>query len=395
MKEVQKDVAELFSDQNNGNKYPSSVARIMQELNVDRIMELAEKERNKTRMENEKSMLDDVPVQDENVKDDELQRCRNELQTQNRGVKRRPSLLSSETPRSALDKCLRSKSPSNQRELETAAARLKPNIINDNGLFKKPLPSDSTILRSCLKSPSSTLIDNSENDLTSREYVSAMQGLTLRSPKEKLSLPNYGLKRTEKSVLTSSTSSSIRSVNSQWSPEGRMRRSASQISNESEFNDDFLPIKIKNIDNRKISFPSVKIDKNVIKSITIQNGSNKKLPLRVKVIGAGFLVSPQEEFRMVPMEARTFNIKFAPSIVGPTHGSLIFELITNKAYSISNPLYAYGGNSSISIEGIQKGPFGPSFITMGTIKDLHGMIEHRIRLVNKGTLPSFVCLAVE
>lgn len=397
VKELQKGTAELFGDENNSNAFPSSVARMMQELNVDRIMELAEKERSRMRMEKEIDMLDDVPVQDENFQHDDLQRSKNELQPQNRGVKRRPSLLSNETPRSALDKCLRSRSPSNHRELEAAAAKLKPKMINDEYLFKKPLPSDSTILKNCPKSPSSTMSESSESQQSSREYLSAMQGLSLRSPTEKLSLPNYGLKRPERSVAVSPTSSSIRSINSQnWSPEHRLRRSASQLSNESEFNDDFLPIKIKNIiENKKLSFPSVKIDKNVTKSITIQNGSDKKLPLRVKVIGAGFSVTPQEEFRMVPKEARTFHVKFAPSIVGPACGSLIFELITNKQCSITIPLYGYGGNSSISIDGVQKGPFGPSFITMGTVKDLHAMIENRIRLVNKGTLPSFVSLAFE
>ncbi|XP_070492690.1 uncharacterized protein [Chironomus tepperi] len=98
---------------------------------------------------------------------------------------------------------------------------------------------------------------------------------------------------------------------------------------------------------------------------------------------------------MVPMEARTFKVKFMPSIVGPAQGSLIFELITNKQCSKAIPLYAYGGHSSISIEGVQKGPFGPQFLTMGTVKDLHSMIESRIRLVNKGTLPGFASLAFE
>jgi len=142
-------------------------------------------------------------------------------------------------------------------------------------------------------------------------FMNWIQGLPLI-----ILTPNCGLKRTERSVAVSPTSSSIRSINSQnWSPEHKLRRSASQLSNESEFSDDFLPIKIKNIvENKKISFPSVKIDKNVTKSITIQNGSDKKLSLRVKVIGAGFSVTPQEEFRMVPKEARTFHVKFAPSI---------------------------------------------------------------------------------
>ncbi|XP_070492689.1 uncharacterized protein [Chironomus tepperi] len=276
VKEVQKDVSELFGNQRTSNTFPSSVARMMQELDVDRIMELAEEEKNKMRMEQEMDMLDDIPVQDENISNDELQRGRHELNTENRGTKRRQSLLSNETPRSALDKCLRSRSPSNYRELEKAAENLKPKMVNDDDIFKKPLPSDTTHLRSCLKSPTSTMSENSDSQQSSREYFTAMQGLSIRSPNEKLSLPSYGLKRPDRTLTSPTSSSSIRSINSQnWSPEHRLRRSASQLSNDSEFNDDFLPIKINNMDNRKISFPSVKIDKYVTKSITIQNGSNK------------------------------------------------------------------------------------------------------------------------
>lgn len=334
--------------------------------------------------------LDTVPEHDDDDENmDDLQRYGNELQI--RGLKRKQSLVNSnETPKSALEKCLRSKSPSRSKELEIAAERLKPKMVNDENVFKiPPKPNDSSTLKSCLKSTSSILTDISDAQKSS-EYLSAMNSLSLNSPSGKLSLPNYPLQRPERSPT-----SSMRSNNSQWSPEQKLRRSASQLSNDSEFSDDFLPIKINNIDNRKISFPSLKINKTATKSISIQNSSNKKLPLRLKIIGAGFSVTPQEEFRMVPMEARTFDIKFTPSIVGPARGCLVFEHITNKQCSKSIPLYGYGGHSSISIENIQRGPFGPGFITMGNIKDLKSMIVQPIKLINKGTLPSFVTIAFE
>lgn len=368
----------------------------MDELDVNKIMEQAEKEKRRSRSEKENTRVtnDNVPVQDEEM--DDLQRYRNELTVPNRGVKRRTTLTSSDTPKSALDKCLRSRSPTHQKEMEIAAARLKPNIINDDDVFKRPLPFNSWDSKSNHKSPSRTFVHNESQQAenSSREYLSAMQSLSLRGQDEKLSLPNYTLQRPVRATTTSPTSS-VRSMNARWSPECGLKRSVSQLSNESEFSDDFLPIKINNIDNRKISFPSVKIDKSITKSISIQNGSSKKLPLRVKVIGAGFSVTPQEEFRMIPMEARTFNVKFTPSVIGPARGCLIFELTTNKQCSQTIPLYGYGGHSSISIENVQKGPYGPAFITMGTVKDLTGPIEQEIKLFNKGTLPSFVTLAFE
>jgi hypothetical protein len=222
----------------------------------------------------------------------------------------------------------------------------------------------------------------------------------MRSPDEKLSLPNYALQRPMNATIAS-PSSSIRS-SARWSPTGhpkagQLRRSASQMSNGSEFSDEnLLPIKIKHLnDNRKLSFESVKIDKSVVKSLSIQNGCDKKLPLKVRVIGPGFSVLPREDFRMVPMEARTFQVKFSPSVIGPARGALIFELANNKNCSRTIPFYAYGGHANISIEGVQKGPFGPAFLTMGVVKDLNYLLEQKIRLRNSGTLPAFASIVFE
>lgn len=356
----------------------------MQDLCFDKIIENTENEISQIKVntdkENHKEV--DIPVQDKN----ELTGFENEFQNRNRGLKRRTS-ASNDTPRSALEKCFRSKSPSNIRDLEVAAAKLKPKITANDGVFKVP----SSVLR---KSPARLPYNN---DSSSREYLTATDSLTLRSSGEKLSLPNYTFKRPN-STITSPTSS-VRSVNTtQWSPnasEGQLKRSVSQLSNGSEFTEDVLPIKINNIENRKLSFESVKIDRSVTKSISIQNGSNKKLPLRVRVIGAGFTVVPKEEFRMVPNEARTFHVKFTPSVVGPAKGALIFELSTKKDCARTIQLYGYGGHSSIYLDGILKGPYGPPFISMGNVNNIDKVMEQKIRLVNRGTLPSFVSLVFE
>lgn len=396
---------------------PKMICEMMKGLNVERIMKKAEAEKNRMAAETEKERArrDVVPVKDDTVVDSENEESmrynKKELQVPVRGLKRRTSSVSSETPRSALDKCLRSKSPTNIRELKIAATLLKPQILlNDESIFKIPRPFDSTLKSSSgvstlNKTPSyhrsQNAISEPSNGLqsskSSREYYTAKENFTLRSPEEKLSLPSYALQRPP-----ISPSSSVRSIqSSQWSPDGsnindgRLRRSASQMSNGSEFGDDFLPIKIKNLENRRLSFETVKIDRSATRNISIQNGCDKKLALKVRVVGAGFSVMPREEFRMVPLEARTFQVQFSPSIVGPSRGYLIFELANNKNCSKTIHLFAYGGHSNILIDGVQKGPFGPHFITLGCVKELNYSMERKLKLKNNGTLPAFASVVFE
>lgn len=380
---------------------PKMICDMMQELNVERIMEKVEAERSRMAAESEKERArrDVVPVKDDTIIGSDNEESKHELMVPLRGVKRRTSSVSNDTPRSALDKCLRSKSPSNMREMQAAAAMLKPNILNDESIFKMPRPFDSTLKSSSSVNKtyhrSHNAISDSGSGLqstkSSREYYTAKENLTLRSPEEKLSLPNYALQRPPPNSV--SPSSSVRSIG-HWSPE-RPRRSASQMSNGSDFGDDFLPIKIKNIDNRRLSFETVKIDRSAMRPISIQNGCDKKLALRVRIVGAGFSVMPREEFRMVPMEARTFQVTFSPSIVGPSRGYLIFELANNKNCSKTIHLFAYGGHANVLIEGVQKGPFGPNFITMGCVKELSFSMEHKLKLRNNGTLPAFASIVFE
>ncbi|KAG5678885.1 hypothetical protein PVAND_008513 [Polypedilum vanderplanki] len=373
--------------QMDNHSFSNSMSEMIEDLSFDKIMERAKIECKNAEKKNRQKAFYDEDEQEEPVQDDDDE-CNYQLKRadqNNRGVKRRPtSACSTETPLSILDKCHRSKSPTNRKELELAAAKLKPQMIPDENIFKQPRPyTDST-----LKGASSSSTIN-------REYLTAMESLSIRSPGEKLSLPNYAL--SSRTTFKSPTSTN-RSKFSQWSPnssEGQLKRSASQLSANSEFQDDFLPIKIDNSDNRKLSFPTVKVDKVEIKTFTIQNGSDKKLPLKVRVVGAGFSVSPKEEFRMVPLEARTFQVRFSPSVIGPAYGKLIFELSTNRICSKTIPLFGYGGHTNVQIEGVQKGPFGPSFITMGMMRDLGMVIEKTIRLTNSGTLPSFASIIFE
>ena len=347
--------------------------------------------------ENDDTVMDDAsefPVRDKTQINnaDSLSRGRNALMP-SRGVKRRSSSVTpNETPKTTLDKCLRSKSPNIQREMKAAAASiLMPKPLE----FKVPQSSHCAMGKSFHKSHNASSMATSSRQVrvdmsstirspSSREYFTAN---SMSSPTEKHSLPNYGLVRPD--INIHSPTSRDNSAH-----QGLLKRTNSQLSNGSEFHDEILPIKIQK-SNRKMSWESVKLYQSSTKSISIQNGSSKKLHMRIKIQGAGFSVTPRDDFRMIPQEARTFEVKFSPSVVGPSRGQLIFEQVTNLKCMKSIPLFAYGGHAAIRIEGVQKGPVGPSFITMGEVKMLNRSMEQYLRLTNSGTLPGFASIVFE
>ena len=55
-------------------------------------------------------------------------------------------------------------------------------------------------------------------------------------------------------------------------------------------------------------------------------------------------------------------------MVGPARGSLIFDAVNGVTKKV--PLFAFGGHGLLKIDHIQRGPFGPPFLTMGTVADL-------------------------
>lgn len=140
-------------DVENKNPFSNAICKMMEDLNFERIMKKAELERTRAAVEEEKNRtkLDVVPVKDDTMEridleeDEENVRNYNMLDVPSRGLKRRPSSVSSDTPKSTLNKCLRSKSPSNMKELQAAAAMLKPKILPDQSVFKVPYTNSSSL----------------------------------------------------------------------------------------------------------------------------------------------------------------------------------------------------------------------------------------------------------
>lgn len=362
----------------------SGISAMINSLNFDKIAELSmEPERLRAEKENEV----DVVVPTFLTPDDALRREQSVIK--GRGLKRRSSSECRETPKSTFDKCMRSKSPNQQKELMAVAATLlKPKL--DENVFKVP-HSYNSIRPNFSKSPSGNSQADATRSPSTREYLtvnSMMSG-------EKLSLPNYGLVRPDTSTSPSSSNGSHEHLSPNGSPQGGLlKRTVSQLSNGSEFHDDVLPIRIKKSQS-KLSWESVKLYSTVSRTISIQNGSSKRLHLRVRVEGLGYSVTPREDLKMISLEARTLEVKFSPNVVGPSRGYLIFELATNNKCCRKIPLFAYGGHASIRIEGSQKGPIGPAFITLGLMKMLNSTLEQTFSITNYGTLSGFAELIFE
>ena len=342
-----------------------------------------------------------------------------------RGQKRRSNsvcgdpIVEKETPKSALDKNTRSRSPKSAKELEAiAAARLIPKLptrnLNHTEVHSSRNKNTKDYSCSIGKSPhrderfkkpqifvnsdESSIEDQDAKSVYNREYLTAMESLTINSPNSsgKMSLPNYTLRRNELG-FTSPTSTG-KSVKALWSPPtndaAQLKRTVSQCSNNSEFNGNYLPLKITH---QCLSWESIKLRKCVNKSLNIQNTAVKKLNLLVYVEGPGFQLTTHElrsgRISLTRQEVRKIEIEFMPTVVGPAKGSLILE--TSCGFSRSIPLFAYGGHASLKIQGIMQGPFGPAFLTMGSIQELTGILEQYLEVKNSGTLPGFATLTLE
>lgn len=324
-----------------------SCSDMLDSLNFDKTKEAAKKQtkRSNRKKAYENELSDILPTKENDFGD--------ENSNPNRGQKRRPSLLFV-TPTTHFEKLLRAATPNKIKgQRDKMSNKLKP-----------------AVSESAFKVPQSVANLDDISPFRSREYSST-------ASTEKLSLPSYNLAKTK------SPSSSQISRES-----GQLKRTTSQMSTGSEFSDENLPLKFQKC-HRRISFPSVRLQNFMTLAITVQNGSDKKLPLTVKIQGACFSVNPSENFRMLPHEVRTFNIKFMPTTTGAFRGDLIFELSTNSNISKKIPLYGYGGHSSIRVEGIQKAPIGPQFLTMGLVKNVNTIMERKIKFTNVGTLPGF------
>ncbi|XP_030386343.1 uncharacterized protein LOC115633102 [Scaptodrosophila lebanonensis] len=179
-------------------------------------------------------------------------------------------------------------------------------------------------------------------------------------------------------------------------------RSISRCSNSSEFSHrdgKLLPLKVTHT---SLCWGSTKLRTDVRKSMQVKNTADKRLVMRLGIQGPGFqLVSGDcNTITLQAMECRTISITFCPTVCGAAKGALSFYapvgMNNSNVPTMEIPLYGYGGNASISIQGLQKGPVGASFLTMGDVCELSsGPLLGAFKFYNKGPLPAFAGISVD
>lgn len=179
-------------------------------------------------------------------------------------------------------------------------------------------------------------------------------------------------------------------------------RSMSRCSNSSEFSHrdgKILPLKVTHT---SLCWGSTKLRTDVRKSMQIKNTSDKRLMIRLCIQGPGFQLvgGDSNSITLQSMECRSISINFCPTVSGAAIGSLSFY----APYGANNchqpgmeiPLYGYGGNASITIQGLLKGPVGASFLTVGNVCELaSGPLTTSFKFYNKGPLTAFAGITVD
>lgn len=193
----------------------------------------------------------------------------------------------------------------------------------------------------------------------------------------KLSLPSYGLQG-----LRASYQSSANPID---------KRCNSQLSSHSEFSqqDGKFPLKSNT---SELVWECVKLRKSVTKWFVIKNTSEKKLGMKIVVVGPGFQIASGIETDSIVLqghECRTINVAFCPTIIGKAIGKIMFKPTKNWSEETerSVSLWAYGGSTTLQLQGIERGPVGCSFLKMGETSSITSTtLKRSFSIYNKGPL---------
>ncbi|KAH8372413.1 hypothetical protein KR093_011407, partial [Drosophila rubida] len=242
--------------------------------------------------------------------------------------------------------------------------------------------------RSCLSSPLLDSTTSSDRRMLSGVGASSVARRANSSPAASEASSTSGFSSVRKAVNGSQLSA--------------VPRSMSRSSNSSEFSHrdgKILPLKVTHT---SLCWGSTKLRTDVRKSMQIKNTSDKRLVIRLSIQGPGFQLvgSDGNTITLQSMECRSICTSFCPTMSGAAIGALSFYAPNGanncQQPSMEIPLYGYGGNASITVQGLLKGPVGASFLTVGNVRDLaFGPLTASFKFYNKGPLTAFAGITVD
>ncbi|XP_068141876.1 uncharacterized protein spd-2 [Drosophila tropicalis] len=276
----------------------------------------------------------------------------------------------------------------------------------------KPIAANKRLSLPQPSSLSSTRLDGCEAVASSTECDFGVspnlpnKASPMSSPRSCISSPLLdSTTSSDRRMLTMATASAHGAAaprKTQSSPAGSERSTglSSRCSNSSEFSHrdgKRLPLKVTHT---SLCWGSTKLRTDVRKSLQIKNTADKRLAVRLGIQGPGFQLVGNESstITLQALECRSIMINFCPTVCGAAMGALLFYAPLGGAQpGMEIPLYGYGGNASISIQGLLKGPVGASFLTIGDVCELSsgGPLKATCKFHNKGPLTAFVSISVD